>query len=280
MADRLFSHGKVEEVLDEARKHCLEEAHQIRLTGATKEGLPDLARGIVQRHALGSLEVVGEPTREEEIERHGGGDPAVTILQEFKGNADLADLRPTIFQLQSAPRGRRAGHHFTLEYTVRGGGAENLTREIEADVKRLRDMAREVTQEVQREEEKTLRDVVQVLEHRLEALGAAKATTSELKFPIRRREAPPQTATPTMARKPPPTSMIPVQTPAAAEADPILEMQEYEFILKILRDMAKVIEKSPRAFRAMGVVAHLDCVREKLGESRITEGSIEVGQTA
>jgi hypothetical protein len=90
----------------------------------------------------------------------------------------------------------------------------------------------------------------QVIQQRRERLLAQSQRAESLGIPIRRRADAPKTyALPTVKRKAAPT--LPPATTAHFKPEPTLAMELYEHILKVVHDMALVMERSPDAFKAM-----------------------------
>lgn len=90
----------------------------------------------------------------------------------------------------------------------------------------------------------------QSIHQRRERLLAQSQRAEALGIPIRRRADAPKTfALPTIKRKAVPT--LPPATTAQFKPEPALAMELYEHILKVVQDMALVMERSPDAFKAM-----------------------------
>ncbi len=90
----------------------------------------------------------------------------------------------------------------------------------------------------------------QAIRQRRERLLAQLQRADALGIPIRRRADAPKTyALPTVKRKAVPT--LPPATTAQFKPEPALAMELYEHILKVVQDMALVMERSPDAFKAM-----------------------------
>lgn len=90
----------------------------------------------------------------------------------------------------------------------------------------------------------------QLIHQRRERLLAQSQRAEALGIPIRRRADAPKTyALPTIRRKAVPT--LPPATTAQFKPEPALAMELYEHILKVVQDMALVMERSPDAFKAM-----------------------------
>lgn len=90
----------------------------------------------------------------------------------------------------------------------------------------------------------------QAIQQRRARLLAQSQRASSLGIPIRRRDDAPTTyAVPTARRKATPT--LPPATTAQFEPEPVWAMEQYEQALKIMQDMALVMERSPEAFKSM-----------------------------
>jgi hypothetical protein len=90
----------------------------------------------------------------------------------------------------------------------------------------------------------------QAIENRRARLLAQSKRASALGIPVKRRDNAPQTyAIPTVRRKSAPT--LPPASSALFEPEPTWAMEQYEQALKIMQDMALVMERSPDAFKSM-----------------------------
>ena len=88
------------------------------------------------------------------------------------------------------------------------------------------------------------------IEQRRARLLAQSKRASALGIPVKRRDDAPRTyAIPTVRRKSAPT--LPPASSALFEPEPTWAMEQYEQALKIMQDMALVMERSPDAFKAM-----------------------------
>lgn len=90
----------------------------------------------------------------------------------------------------------------------------------------------------------------QAIANRRARLLAQSKRVEALGIPIKRREDAPKTyAIPSVRRKASPT--LPPVTSAQFEPEPAWAMEHYEHALKIVQDMALVMERSPDAFKSM-----------------------------
>lgn len=90
----------------------------------------------------------------------------------------------------------------------------------------------------------------QAIQQRRARLLAQSQRAEALGIPIKRRADAPKTYTvPTARRKAAPT--LPPATTAQFKPEPVWAMEQYEQALKIMQDMALVMERSPEAFKSM-----------------------------
>lgn len=91
----------------------------------------------------------------------------------------------------------------------------------------------------------------QAIQQRRARLLAQSQRAEALGIPIKRRADAPQTyAVPSVRRRAVPT--LPPATTAQFKPEPVWAMEHYEQALKIMQDMALVMERSPEAFKSMG----------------------------
>lgn len=90
----------------------------------------------------------------------------------------------------------------------------------------------------------------QAIDNRRKRLLAQSQRADALGIPVKRRDGAPQTyAIPTVRKKAAPS--LPPASSAKFEPEPTWGMEQYEQALKIMQDMALVMERSPDAFKSM-----------------------------
>jgi hypothetical protein len=90
----------------------------------------------------------------------------------------------------------------------------------------------------------------QAIQQRRSRLLAQSQRAEALGIPIKRRDNAPKTyVVPTARRKAVPT--LPPATTAQFKPEPVWAMEQYEQALRIMQDMALVMERSPEAFKSM-----------------------------
>lgn len=173
----------------------------------------------------------------------------VEVRVPFEGEAELFYARPNTMS-SSPPRGVVEKNELLLRY--------DSPSDAPRDVRPLVDRTlAEVEQYLGWQ--RTMLDAhnnalptvaAQAIEQRRERLLAQSQRAAALGIPIKRRNDAPQTyAIPTVRKKAAPT--LPPASVAPFAPEPTWAMEQYEQALKIVRDMALVMERSPEAFKAM-----------------------------
>lgn len=173
----------------------------------------------------------------------------VEVRVPFEGESELFYARASTFNM-NPPRAVIEKNEIVLRYET----PANQPRDIRTLVDQtLRDIEQHL--EWQRgmidAHNQNLPSVAQQAIHqRRERLLAQSQRANALGIPIRRRTDAPKTyALPSVKRKAVPT--LPPATTAQFQPEPVLAMELYEHILKVLQDMALVMERSPGAFKTM-----------------------------
>jgi len=174
---------------------------------------------------------------------------SITIAIPFSGDGAFFQYTPSSFTL-NPPRGEIVGQEVHLIYSQIEHNADELSREISkrtGDIQQYLGWVKRDIDGFNRDFEPFVRDAIrQKKVKRLKDLDLV----SKLGIPIKKREDMPRTyIVPDVKRKP--KIARPVSTEKAYAPEPALEMEEYENILAIIRNMALVLERSPSAFETM-----------------------------
>ncbi len=167
----------------------------------------------------------------------------------YDGDPDLFKCQPSRFTL-SPPRGNVSPEEVVITFTLVEHDADKVKSEFERTLTQIRQYLEWITSEAS-QFNASLRDKArQRIESRRQKLLKDQGLVASLGFPLKRRPGVPQTyVVPTVRRK-----IIP-KPPKASTApfapEPVLDMQNYEHILSVISSMAKVIERSPKAFKQM-----------------------------
>jgi hypothetical protein len=174
----------------------------------------------------------------------------VSIHVPFDGDPDLFKYQPSTFTW-NPPRGRVVGGQLILAFVSMDHNAEAIQQQLQAELSRFRQYLGWVEHDVTPFND-GLRDRARgAIEMRRQKLLKDQGLVAALGFPLIRREDAPKTyTTPAVRRK------VKLQRPAANTApfvpEPALDMNEYDHILSVIRNMVAVMERSPKAFKGMG----------------------------
>lgn len=174
---------------------------------------------------------------------------SLTIAVPFSGDATLFQFRPNPFNY-NPPRGEVVEQEVHIVYRQIEHNPEELNKEIDrriSDIQQYLGWVRNNIESFNKEIEPFVREAIrQRKQKRMKDLDLV----SKLGIPVKKREDMPKTYTlPEVKRKP--KMAKPVSTEKPYSPEPALEMEEYENILSIIRNMALVLERSPSAFETM-----------------------------
>jgi hypothetical protein len=167
----------------------------------------------------------------------------------FDGEPELFYSKPNTFSL-NPPRAVIEKNELVLRYESPSDAPREVRPLVDAalnDIEKYLDWQRGLLDE----HNNTLPGLAeQAITQRRERLLAQSQRASALGIPIRRREDAPKTyAIPTVRKKAAPS--LPPASSAPFAPEPTWAMEQYEDALKIMQNMALVMERSPEAFKAM-----------------------------
>ena len=183
----------------------------------------------------------------------GRGGPAsvkgtsVTISLPFEGDGDLFRYQPSSYNL-SPPRGRVVKQEVRLTYEFTGHEADALSHRYDRDLGGIQAYLSWVRGDVSGFNDALPQFARQVIARRRKKLMADRRVSAALGIPIKRRADAPHTYTVPDVRRKPRIRRPQVLTEAPFQPEPALEIAEYMHILKIIKDMVQVMERSPKAF--------------------------------
>ena len=169
----------------------------------------------------------------------------------FEGDPELWKIRASTFSLGGYPDIAVRGNEIVFGITFPDDSVDqgNLRSDIERETKSLMDAVSFLKSDVDKHNESAPGIIRQVLERKRKFAQSVVGAVSSLGIPMRRSEAQPPFTIPAKRRQ------VLTKRPAAAtgkyEPEPVLDGKEYEHILKILRSMSLVIERSPSSFATL-----------------------------
>jgi hypothetical protein len=173
----------------------------------------------------------------------------IEITLPFEGDADAFDIQPTSF-LICPPIAEVRGSILLLKIQGINLQSEQVRTSIDQtllDIKKHLDTLRKDTEALNKE---LLQLATTGINRRKAKLLENQNLVASLGFPLKERADSPRTfVAPEVRRKIVPT--LPAASTLPYKPEPTLSLKDYDYILKIIQDMARVMELSPSAFAAM-----------------------------
>lgn len=173
----------------------------------------------------------------------------VEVRIPFEGEAELFYAKASTFNL-NPPRALIEGNEIVLRYDTPADQPRDIRALVDQTLQQIEQHLASQRPMIDAHNQSLPAAAEQAIRQRRERLLAQSQRAEALGIPIRRRADAPKTyALPTVKRKAVPT--LPPATTAQFKPEPALAMELYEHILKVVQDMALVMERSPDAFKAM-----------------------------
>ena len=173
----------------------------------------------------------------------------ITIVIPFDGDEELFHFQPSTFSTV-LPEGKIIENKLFLEYTKTDYEVDSLKRKIEQDIQTIQSYLNWVKNDVDNFNNSLENYIRDLIKTRKDKLLKDRNLASSLDIPIKKRPDAYWTYSIPLERK-----KINVELPKVKsekfKPEPALLMETYEEILKILENMALVMERSPNAFSKM-----------------------------
>ena len=262
----LFSDYDLQELLKQQEMKLFEEIDGIDANGLLNTDVEDLCEQFYQKYNIAPLQLREDQTTVDQREAK------VDVSQDtlrfipdrsrpvyvkgteirffipYNGDPNLFQCRPSVFT-SCPPLATVHANEIIISFTTVEHDANTVRAEFDRTLAEIRQHIQWIASDVS-QFNASLRDKVrQRIDARRKKLLKDQGLVASLGFPLRRRADAPQTyVVPTLRRNvvPRPRSSSPPSMP-----EPTLAMKEYENILFIISNMAKVIERSPHAFKQM-----------------------------
>lgn len=263
--DYLFAQGDAHTVQRNQEHHLNTEIAQLEGNRLLNTNLDALVDYFVEKYRVDvpELDETGMQADQKEAQRDVSGDPhrlanimgrggplyvtgtEVTVEIPFSGDASLFDVRPNQYS-SSSPQGEVRGNLLIFRAWTDKPQSVQIRSQIDAwlgDVKRYLQWQRDSFQSFNQSLAGLARTAIT---QRRDKLLANQNLVAGLGIPLKRRPDSTTYTAPAVKRKLVPK--LPPATPGVFKADPFLEEDEYQHILSVIADMAKVMELSPTAF--------------------------------
>lgn len=173
----------------------------------------------------------------------------VTVHVPFDGH-ELFFFSQSNHWSTNPPRGKVAGGELILEFQYPSDSPREVRPEVDRVLANIEQYLEWQGSQINAHNASLHQLAAQVVNDRRARLLAKSQRTAALGIPVRQRSDAPKTfAVPTARRKAAPT--LPPATSKPFEPEPAWAMDQYEHALKVLQDMALVMERSPAAFKSM-----------------------------
>jgi hypothetical protein len=171
------------------------------------------------------------------------------IAVPFDGDAEFFNVQPQSFSL-SPPRGQIVKNEMLLTYVRTDQNAEAIKREYQATVTAIKGYLRSLSESAQQFNGQLENSVKTQLKARKDRLLADAGMTAAIGLPMKKREGQALTYSVPVTRRVPKIEQI--KTSGPFKPEPALSSEDYEEILRIVKNMVHVMELSPHAFSSMG----------------------------
>lgn len=158
-------------------------------------------------------------------------------------------MQPQVFGF-APPRGEIANREIRLTYVRTDHDAESIKRSYQQAVSNLRQCLDSLRDSARQFNSRLEGLVTTAIKERKDRLLADAGMLAAIGLPLRKREGMPVTYAVPVKRRVAKIEQIKVE--GAFKPEPMLSQSDYEEILRIMRNMALVMERSPRAFVDMG----------------------------
>lgn len=174
---------------------------------------------------------------------------SITIVVPFTGDGTLFRYNPAMLSL-NPPSGTVERQELHLTYSIVDHDKEVLRKNYESDLARINKYLDQIHNQVKQYNQSLRGFINQKIKWRKSKLLADSNLVESLGIPIRRRSKESLTfAPPEIRRKP--GIYTPETSTGYPQPEPALPEKEYNYILKVVQDLAICMERSPRTFSKM-----------------------------
>jgi hypothetical protein len=171
---------------------------------------------------------------------------AVTLHIPFRGDTGLFKVRPSRFTL-SPPFGEVVDGELRISESVPAPVPADIKARLERELAQIKSYIETANADLAAYNTRLEGLALAAAKKRREKVIADHDLVASFGIPVRRADAPTTYGAPPIRR----SASRPVRGTPGQKLEPVLPAEEYEHILGIVTDMAKVIERSPKAFAGM-----------------------------
>lgn len=171
------------------------------------------------------------------------------IAVPFEGDPQIFEIQPQAYSL-NPPRAEVTSSEILLTYVRTDRNAQAIKQDYQTVVASIKGYLTSLSQSATQFNNQLEGLVTAELKTRKNRLLADAGMTAAIGLPMRKREGTPVTYAVPVTRRTPIIEQIKVQ--GAFTPEPALSQEDYEEILRIMKNMVRVMELSPHAFLEMG----------------------------
>jgi hypothetical protein len=171
------------------------------------------------------------------------------IAVPFMGDEEFFRVQPTSYSL-SPPRATIAKGELHLTHVRTDQNAEAIKRGYQATVNSVKEYLRSLAESAAQFNNQLEGLIAGQLKTRKDRLLADAGMAAAIGLPMKKRDGVPTTYSVPVSRQPPRIEQIKPSGPFKPE--PALSTEDYQEILRIMKNMVQVMELSPHAFSTMG----------------------------
>lgn len=173
---------------------------------------------------------------------------AFTLEVPFTGESDLFQFHPSTFNL-NPPRAQIQGNILYITTTSIDKSAETIKSDLSRQLDSIKEYLSYIKHDLEPWNSTLYTKAFGKINSRKEKLLADRKLVTSLGFPIKKRDDATHTYSSPVVRRISPK--IPIATATPYVPEPELVMAEYENILSIVKMTARMLERSPHAFKGM-----------------------------
>ncbi len=171
------------------------------------------------------------------------------IAVPFEGDAEFFNVQPQTYSL-SPPHGEVTRGEILLTFVRTDQNADAIKREYQSTVNSIKQYLSSLSQSASQFNNQLEGLVRSHLKARKDRLLADAGMTAAIGLPMKKREGVPTTYAVPVSRRAPKIEEIKIGS--AFKPEPTLSAEDYEEIVRIMKNMVQVMELSPHAFQNMG----------------------------
>ena len=171
------------------------------------------------------------------------------IAVPFKGDVEFFKVQPSSYSL-SPPRATVGKGELLLTFVRTDQNAEAIRRDYQGTVSSIKQYLRSLSESAAQFNGQLENLITSQLKARKDRLLADAGMTSAIGLPMKKREGASSTYSVPVSRRVPKIEQI--RTQGAFKPEPALSSEDYQEILRIMKNMVQVMELSPHAFSDIG----------------------------